>query len=910
LKIQAELVAQNLTDIKQVIFDQNNAFVDDAGDTTNALENMVETLDDPDYAPITGAYGVHSYPFRTYGSRRGIRSDDLVGYEAVLARFNTLVDATKRSARAAPFVVGEFGAGKARFPQEFENNNRYIAELYGLFIAESCIAMMAAGVDGMCLWTLTDLYYDAEFRHGLFNGASKDDLHARPVYYIYGQLTRWCRGPNSVVFPTLFTDKFIRAIGMRTAGGEYRFIAVNRYKTARDVKFVIEGATPTFAARVYIYQVGKVPYEHQNIHNDLPQPNFLLAFEQGVGQMTLPPESVVLIAQDTHYTRPLTPPQPARTVSGNGIRLANINAGGAYDTSDIAYFRIYRGRTTDFVQYDPDEEAYVGAIAGDVNEFLDINLPPTPLADNEFITYKVQAVDRWGNESLLSPAPNITGINTESSLLNPDFLKTPAGAPESWVTVSGGFEVVPGHNAFNDVAQYLRNTGNSSTLQQTEHVDYLQRIEVSCEVERVVDWTGTAPTIWASFQTDGRNTGAFVVAGTATISNDVGPRRYKFEFTAPTFGEGSSCNVRFGITIPDGVFKFSRWDIRQLFITNPDFETTTNDLPTSWTTADNSHFILTVGGDSPVAGLKSFRNEASVNERTIEQTLTLTKNTKYRVVCHARRLTAWGSAKARSNFWAQLFISGEWREVGSAALVNVAGAHRYSFEFETLHDGVNTNGTINAKIGYTNLNNGTYAFTQWDIIRVDPGHLYDATTVNRNHLVDGAFKRSLGGQGLYLINSGGKSFTTMSKYNEQPWYWNPDCNYEVGPFSYSNETWYVPDACLKLTGASTYTICRQIVPYIRTNTRYKLSFWVLSADGNSGTRIGIQNAYNNWVVSKFVTGTNVWTEHVLFFKHGAEGSSDVNINSISVAIEDTGDGVIYFDNFDLRRARIHSPGPF
>ena len=924
-EIEKELTRTGLNHIKQIIFDQNNAFIRTPGAQTNALENMLMAMADPEYNEITGAYGVHSYPSKQQASWRGYNNDDLDAYMDIKDRFTELVTKTKlnttapggRTSKPYPFVVGEFGAGKNRYPQFNEINDRRANELFGLFIVESSIAMLAAGVDGVCYWTLNDLYYASSFRHGLISGPT-EGYFARPVYYIYGQLSRWCRGPSGSVFETNVSGhdhELIRAIGLQSPADDmtgaianasagaianahmhYRFILASRHTRDKVVE-LDTGSSRSFRARVYIYRVGAVPQEHENVHNDLQPCDYILGFRNGKAKITIPAESAVLVAEDDHFTPPSAPLTPRAQVVGNGVRISGFNlrntsnANNANANSDIvAYYRIYRGRHEDFTGKDPAEESYVGCVVGDVDEFNDFNLGSTADIDNEWILYKVQAVDKYGNESKLSNASPMIRVDTEPNLINPNLVYHRDNIPQAW-TVQGKLRVVPGLSKFNDFQKFT----NDGAVKMFQRVSMRAgRYKLCCTITHAVVNKSMPPVLYAS--------GNIIVGGSSKIIADVSDETISVQFETNSAG-----GVLVGINIPDGQVVFGAWSLQRQFINNPEM----NLSKPGWT---HNNMSMVTSNDAVVN---------APNRGSIEQIVNLPANTAYVASVYAK-MTRSGNSRIKSMIHAQIQFGNKWVDVGNASMAIVEGIRRYSFEFDTTVGNVASDangtsdastGTIAVKLKYTNENNGSYELSNWELNRVRTGHRYDPYSANKNLIMHPSFKEAAEtNNSIYSRSSGGNGFLNLSEYLHQPWTWTHDYDYTTGVFSYSSDDWYIPARSLKLNGKATGTVCRQVIPSVRTRIRYRLTFAARVDDAAAGTtagtstgaslgamhaRVGIKNKYGAWVAYTHVDAYQ-WKHYSLYFTS--------TTSEISVCIEDTDHGVVYFDEFDLRRQRVHSLG--
>lgn len=327
---------------------------------------------------VTGVYGGHHY-INDYAL------DDIFFYPWFLERLSW--GAGLARAKGKNFILGEFGAKQASDTVNGKRNDACVywgtpqEPLVAIQVAEAAIAAINAGVYAMGYWTFADFpdEYSATYQNkwGTFKWSGAD--HAtRPHYYAYGLLTRYCRGPATVVAVEC-NDPRLRAAALQHHGTDTWSLAlVNRNAGAVDIQIALPATVGRL--RKYVYDPQRPPH---SAFGDLPGPNAVL--EPAKGQLTdsLPGSSLVV------YTSLFDEQAPAAV---RGIAAEPADGGtrvrwSAAAEPDVRYYRVYRQAAGTTEQ--------IGSTVA--TAFLDRQ--PQPGA-----TYAVTAVDLSGNEGA-SAAP-------------------------------------------------------------------------------------------------------------------------------------------------------------------------------------------------------------------------------------------------------------------------------------------------------------------------------------------------------------------------------------------------------------------------------------------------------------------------------------------------------------------------
>jgi hypothetical protein len=283
----------------------------------------------------------------------------------------------------------------------------------GMVMAEQAVGMLNAGIINIEKWTLVDLKFSPVTSH-YYHGSMTDSIDGwvpRSDWYSYGLMTRYIR-KNSSVFKVTSSDNLMRATAVKNNGdNEWTIVVINRKATDTPVTIAFNGATPTKALRKFEYDPDNWP---QNSFGDLQE------YVKKVSVSGTSLTDVVKANSIALYTTEYDETQPA-AVTGltptSGVNTVNLSWN-ANTESDLCYYRIYRGSTANFT---PSPSNQIASTIG--TAFRD-QTPSTSY-------YKISAVDKYGNASLLN---NIAGINEINSL--PDINISPNPCPGNKVRIS------------------------------------------------------------------------------------------------------------------------------------------------------------------------------------------------------------------------------------------------------------------------------------------------------------------------------------------------------------------------------------------------------------------------------------------------------------------------------------------
>lgn len=283
---------------------------------------------------VTAIYGAHHY------INDGTPEDERF-YPWFLGKLRGAVDVAH--AKGKSFILGEFGSKQ---DGRVINGNRMDAcvwfdtpmeSLVPIQMADAVIAAVNAGVYAMGYWTFMDLPDDFAkgYRNkwGLFR-CSGDDRSTRDLYYGYALLTRYLRGPATVL-RTGASDPRIRVAALRNARGAWSVAVVNRNKSAARLVLALRGKALSAVFRKYEYNPKHVTHHP---FGDLPGPVSRVTMRAGkltdtVGAGTL-----------TVYTTDYDDQAPA---AASGL-AARVGAGEVVVTwkgsrsADLCYYRVYR----------------------------------------------------------------------------------------------------------------------------------------------------------------------------------------------------------------------------------------------------------------------------------------------------------------------------------------------------------------------------------------------------------------------------------------------------------------------------------------------------------------------------------------------------------------------------------------
>jgi hypothetical protein len=341
-------------------------------DWWNTVEWAAKNMDD-----ITGIYGGHHYV-----NDRAL--DDERFYPWFLEKAQWGAGIAK--AKGKNFVLGEFGSKQDGRTIDGVMHDCCVyfdtpqESMLGIQVPEAAIAAINGGVYAMGYWTFMDLPDEMSKTYinkwGLFR-ASGQDHSTRSLYYAYGLLTKFFRGP-ATVYAVETSDPRLRVAAIQHHNRKtWSIVIVNRNKREVSVQIGARGAgvSPAIpdgtAFRKYVYDPAHPP---MNPCGDLQGPSGKVAMKRGrltdtIGPMTL---TVYTTAYDD------TPPAPVK-----GVKTEKAPDGGivvrwqANSEPDLCYYRIFR----DGVQ--------IGSTVA--TKYSDRN------AAGDTGVYKVVAVDQSGN---------------------------------------------------------------------------------------------------------------------------------------------------------------------------------------------------------------------------------------------------------------------------------------------------------------------------------------------------------------------------------------------------------------------------------------------------------------------------------------------------------------------------------
>lgn len=287
------------------------------------------------------------------------------------------------------FILGEFGS---RQDTRFVNGLKLDINVYNdtpsekyitLQTSEMALAAINGGVYGMAYWTFAD-FPDPESgsegylnKWGLFKW-SGNNYATRGLYYGYGLLTRFFRGP-ATVYSVTSNDDLVRVAAVQHHDLKTWSIAVvNRNDKAIPISVVINGMPVNAIFRKYSYNSLNEP---SNPFGDMPGPDKKIDMTGSVLNDSVGPLSL------TVYTTAYDENPPAQVQS---VKL--ISSGGKYKLTwkentdpDFCYYRIYKSPRPEFV---PNIRNQIGSTIA--VEFA---------VDHDRYVYKVIAVDKSGNTS-------------------------------------------------------------------------------------------------------------------------------------------------------------------------------------------------------------------------------------------------------------------------------------------------------------------------------------------------------------------------------------------------------------------------------------------------------------------------------------------------------------------------------
>jgi hypothetical protein len=297
------------------------------------LEWAAANMDD-----ITGVYGGHHY-INDYAL------DDAGFYPWFLERVQWGVGIAR--AKGKEFILGEFGAKQdgrtidgVRMDQCVYWDTPQEAEV-PIQVCEAALAAINAGVYAVGYWTFMDFPDRPESHYankwGLFKW-SGSDMSTRPIYYAYGLLSKFFRGP-ATVYRVESNDPKLRIAALRHQDRKTWSIAVvNRNPKPVRVTLTLDGEPISAAFRKYVYDPTQPPFSP---FGDLQAPAGKVTMAKGHLEDTVAGGTFAI------YTTACDEKAPA-PVKGLTVTAAEGKAALAWSASpetDFCYYRVYRSAT-------------------------------------------------------------------------------------------------------------------------------------------------------------------------------------------------------------------------------------------------------------------------------------------------------------------------------------------------------------------------------------------------------------------------------------------------------------------------------------------------------------------------------------------------------------------------------------
>ncbi len=332
----------------------------------STLEWAAEHMDE-----ITGVYGGHHY----------IESDDPGDLEFYDYFYKQCLWAVQLArSKGKDFILGEFGSRQyhdRRWGIRWDTCLHYGTQREpqaALQVCEAALAAINAGVCAMAYWTFTDYPDEPGLARinqwGVFKWLT-NGCETRAPYYAYGLLTKFFRGPATVVRVEV-NDALVRASAVRNnETGQWSVAIINRRTSAIPLWLRWNGSAPVRPFRKYVFEVAAPP---RTDDGDLQEPLGKVGFAEGVLVDTLPANSLVVYT--TAYDEEPPPAVEGLKVEpvAGGRRLSWLPS----PATDLCYYRIYHNNLR------------IGSTI--TTEFLDTG--PTR---NQPGRYRVVAVDTSGN---------------------------------------------------------------------------------------------------------------------------------------------------------------------------------------------------------------------------------------------------------------------------------------------------------------------------------------------------------------------------------------------------------------------------------------------------------------------------------------------------------------------------------
>ena len=283
-----------------------------------------------------------------------------------------------------------------------------------MMYAEGHIAAINAGVFATVLWTFVD-YPDPYTCHcaerdpyakawamcepfisetqdvkynkcGLMKWEDDGDYSVREMYWCIGLMAKYCKR-NAKVLDIENDDPLIRMTALLNRDGSVSVCVVNRHTepTPLKLKLGLKHIEKQPPLRVYEYDSRNVCV---NEFGDLQDYSALLPLgEGGEAEYTLLPESFTVLTTD-YKTRP----EPV--FAENVAREDELLTWDAVNDDEHCYYRVYRGKTPDFV---PSVENQIASTVDTSLDFSARYLDGAAILNVEGDHYKVLSVDRSGN---------------------------------------------------------------------------------------------------------------------------------------------------------------------------------------------------------------------------------------------------------------------------------------------------------------------------------------------------------------------------------------------------------------------------------------------------------------------------------------------------------------------------------
>jgi len=338
------------------------------------IEWATQNMDD-----ITGIYGGHHY-INDYAL------DDERFYPWFLEKATW--GAGLARAKGKDFILGEFGAKQDGSQVRGKLNDACLywdtpqERFVGLQLAEAAMAAMNGGIHALAYWTYMDFpeNWNPTYRNkwGLFK-CDDGDFRTRDVYYAFGLLTRFFRGP-AAVHQVQGNDPRLRAAAVQHPDGSWSIALVNRNRRGVALDLNLEGLPASARFRKYVYDPRNVPH---NPFGDWPEPTDVVAMEQGHLHDGL--SGGTLTVYTTAYDE--KPPAPVTGLTAASSAEGVVLTWDAVPDPDLCYYRVYRAAKG------PVPIRVTNQIASTVaTRLVDRSGPPASV-------YAVVAVDRSGNVS-------------------------------------------------------------------------------------------------------------------------------------------------------------------------------------------------------------------------------------------------------------------------------------------------------------------------------------------------------------------------------------------------------------------------------------------------------------------------------------------------------------------------------